>query len=70
MKVYKLTEEQKNILIGLETSQGNIYNPILDADDNWFISGQEVEQTTDINLNWVHSLPEINYNPKPSPIHG
>lgn len=44
---------------------GMCYNPILDADDNWIISEEEVQQTTNPVFMWVYDLPQIPYNPKP-----
>jgi hypothetical protein len=61
MKVYKLTEEQKNLLVGVKTSSGNFYNPIKDVNNNWVISKEEVYQTSSQELNWVHELPNITY---------
>jgi hypothetical protein len=38
----------------------NYFNPIKDADGNWIISTQEVEQCS---IDWVKALPLIEYNP-------
>lgn len=60
MKVYLLTEEQAALLIGLEFIPDNYFNPIKDANNNFIISIQEVEQCS---IEWVKELPLIEYNP-------
>lgn len=61
-KVYKLTIEQKDQLIGQTWDGVQYFNPTLDADGNWFISYEEYFNcTTDVMINW--NLPEIDYNP-------
>jgi hypothetical protein len=56
--VAKLTQEQANKLKGLEFIDGNIFNPILDADGNYIISLEEVNQC---DIEWVKLLPLIEY---------
>ena len=63
MNVYKLTTEQKNALIGQTYDGVQYFNPTLDADGNWFISIEEVNQCTNQLFQWVKDLPAINYNP-------
>lgn len=60
IQVYHLTEEQAEMLIGVEFMPDNCFNPILDADGNYVISIEEVEQTL---IEWVKSLPLIEYKP-------
>ena len=60
MIVYQLTQEQADSLIGVEFVPDNYFNPIQDADDNWIITEQEVSQCS---IDWVKSLPQIEYNP-------
>lgn len=60
MKVYLLTEEQAQLLIGVEFIPDNYFNPIKDANNNFIISTQEVEQCS---IEWVKELPLIEYNP-------
>ena len=60
IEVYLLTQEQADSLIGVEFVPDNIFNPIQDADGNWIISKEEVNQTT---IEWVKELPQIEYNP-------
>lgn len=56
-----LTEEQKDILIGIELCQDNFFNPIQDADGNWVISEEEVTACDNENFYWVKELPIIEY---------
>jgi len=63
MNVYKLTEEQKDQLVG-QTWNGTAYfNPTLDANGNWFISNEEVNGCEKQEFAWVKELAEIDYNP-------
>jgi len=40
------------------------FNSTLDADGNWFISNEEVAQTTNEEFtSWINDLTEIDYNP-------
>ena len=63
--VYKLTEEQKDQLVGQTWDGVQFFNPTLDADGNWFISVEEVNGCTHENgaFEWIHELPLIPYNP-------
>ncbi len=65
MNVYKLTEVQKDQLIGQTWDGEQFFMPILDADGNWFISVEEVNGCTHINgaFEWIHDLPQIPHNP-------
>jgi hypothetical protein len=60
MTVALLTPEQAEQLTGLEFAPDNFFNPIQDADGNWIISIEEVEQTS---IDWVKELPRIEYKP-------
>lgn len=62
-----LTEVQKNELVGVYYSPDSIYNPIQDIDDNWVISVEEIQQTTNPDTMWVKDLELIVYKPKPTP---
>jgi hypothetical protein len=59
-EVYLLTPEQAQSLIGIEFMSDNYFNPIQDADGNWFITEEEVSQTS---IEWVKNLPTIEYKP-------
>ena len=65
MNVYKLTTEQKELLIGQKWDGEQYFNPVLDVDGNWFISIKEVNGCTHENgaFEWIHDLPLIPYNP-------
>jgi hypothetical protein len=64
MKVRLLTIEQKDLLVGQTYDGIQFFNPTLDADGNWFISNEEVNQCTHQGVTeWVHDLPEIDHNP-------
>ena len=60
MTVAQLTTEQAEQLKGIEFAPDNYFNPIQDADGNFIISLEEVEQTT---IDWVKTLPRIEYKP-------
>ena len=63
MEVYKLTEEQKNNLMGQSFDGEQLFNPTLDADGNWFISIEEITYCTKEEFLWVKDLPTIEHNP-------
>jgi hypothetical protein len=58
MQVAKLTKKQAEQLKGVEFVKDNFFNPVLDADGNYIISLEEVEQC---DIEWVKSLPLIEY---------
>ena len=58
MQVHQLTYEEAQSLIGIQFMPDNYFNPIMDADGNWIISIEEVEQCS---IEWVKALPLINY---------
>ena len=62
-----LTINQKDQLVGIEYSADSYYNPIQDTNDNWIISVQEMQNTTNPNTLWVKDLDLITYEPKPTP---
>jgi len=59
--VYKLTEEQKDQLVGQTWDGVQYFNPTQDADGNWFISVEEVSGCTHENL-YVVWKPNIPHN--------
>lgn len=61
-----LTEIQKNELVGQWYADDSYFNPIQDADDNWVISVEEINQCINPDVMWVKDLPLIPYNPKQS----
>jgi hypothetical protein len=60
IQVALLTTEEANQLKGAEIVKDNYFNPIQDANDNWIISLEEVEQST---IEWLKDLPIIDYQP-------
>jgi len=64
MIVRKITIEQKDLLIGQTWDGVQYFNPTLDADNNWFISNEEVNGCTYEGVSeWIHELEEIDHNP-------
>ena len=64
MKVRQLTAEQKELLVGQTYDGVQFFNPTLDANGNWFISNEEVDNCNHQGVNeWIHDLPEIDHNP-------
>ena len=67
MEVGLLTVEQKDQIIGQWFAPDSYFNPIQDADDNWIISQEEMNQCVNPDFLWVKDLPLIEYKPKPAP---
>jgi hypothetical protein len=64
MKVRQLTEIQKDLIIGQTYDGTQFFNPIQDADGNWIISNEEVNQCQNQEFtSWINNLPEIDFNP-------
>lgn len=62
-----LTEIEKDSLIGQQYAEDSYFNPILDLNDNWVISTEEMDFCTNEEYMWVKDLPLIDYEPKPFP---
>ena len=62
-----LTIEDKDNVVGQWYMADSYFNPIQDADDNWVISVEEINQCVNPDFMWVKDLVLIVYNPKPSP---
>ena len=60
-----LTIEQKDLLVGQWYAPDSYYNPIQDASNNWIISVEEMQNTTNPDTMWVKDLELITYEPKP-----
>ena len=60
IQVALLTEQQADSLRGVEVVPDNYFNPIQDANGNWIISLEEVEQCS---IDWVKDLELIEYEP-------
>lgn len=61
-----LTTEQRNLLYGKSFNYSSKFNPIQDADGNWIISEEEVEQNIYAKYDWIAQLPVIEYKPNNS----
>lgn len=59
-----LTELQKDELVGQWYAPDSYFNPIEDADNNWIISQEEINQCINPDFIWVKDLPLIEYKPK------
>ena len=62
-----LTDFEHSILVGETYAPDSYFNPIQDADNNWVISVEEINQCVNPDYLWVKDLVLIVYNPKPSP---
>lgn len=58
-----LTSEQKDSLVGQLYAPDSYFNPIQDANGNWIISLEEVDQCTEPDFLWVKQLPLIDFVP-------
>jgi hypothetical protein len=67
MILYKLTLEQKDLLIGQHFAPSSSFNPVQDVNGDWFISEQEVSGCVNPDFQWVKTLPSMEYTPPPSP---
>jgi len=65
MNVGLLTLAQKDEITGQMFAPDSYFYPIQDLDDNWIISIEEMEQCCNPILDWVKTLPIIEYKPKP-----
>jgi hypothetical protein len=59
-----LTIEQYEQIVGQMYAPDSYFNPILDADNKYIISIQEIEFCTVEEFQWVKQLPLIEYKPK------
>jgi hypothetical protein len=62
-----LTLEQKDQLVGQWYDSDSYFNPLLDLNDNWIISVEEIDQCVNPEFMWVKELPLVPYEPKPTP---
>ncbi len=61
MKVGLLTEQQKDLLIEAYYERSSLFNPIQDADENWIISLEEINNCINEKYMWVKELPLIEF---------
>ena len=76
MKLAQLTQEEKSIYVGLLTEvqkdelvgqlfdEDSYFNPIQDANDNWIISIEEIENNVNPSFDWLQELEMIIFVPK------
>ena len=76
MKIAQLTQEEKTIYVGLLTElqkdelvgqlfdDDSYFNPIQDANDNWIISIEEIENNVNPIFDWLKELEMIIFVPK------
>ena len=60
---YKLSTEEKNLLVGQSFSSDQYFNPVPNIDDVYFIFEGEVEGCTNEEFMWVKELPSAEYVP-------
>lgn len=63
IQVAKITEEQKDIIAGMQYNTGMYFNPIEDMEGNWILSLEEVNACNVTAFVWVKSLPLIEFIP-------
>lgn len=60
---YKLTIEQKDMLVGNEYRPNNYFNTVQDINGDWFIFNREVDKCCIDEFAWVKDLPTYEYVP-------
>ena len=80
MKIAQLTQEEKSIYVGLLSieqkdllvgqlfDEDSFFNPILDGNNNWIISIEEIEQNQNPSFGWLQNLEMIIFVPKVNPL--
>jgi len=63
--MYRLTIEQKELLIGVLYDGVQFFNPVKDINGDWFISEVEVFGCTDTEYYWIRRLAWSEYVPNP-----
>lgn len=61
--MYKLTIEQKDLLLGQFYAPSSLFNPVMDQNGDWFISSQEINGCVYSEFDWVKNLPQMEYTP-------
>lgn len=61
IKVFYLTKEEADLLVGQTFAPDSYFNPIEDFYGNWIISNEEVTQCVNENFMWVKNLPQIDF---------
>jgi hypothetical protein len=69
MKVVLLTEPEKDSLVGQLVQPNWYFNPVLDCNNNWIISEEEVQNSIYPEHEWIKSMPLIDWcEPERPPI--
>ena len=64
MQVVKIpTIELKDLLIGQTWDGVTFFNPTKDANNNWFVSQEEVNGCDKLEFQWLKSCELIEHNP-------
>ena len=63
MQVVNITEQQKDLLTGQTWNDTAFFNPILDAENQWFVSIEEVNGCNKPEFQWLKDCELIEYNP-------
>lgn len=66
-KVYLLNAIEKKNIEGKKVQEDWYFNPIIDCDNNWIISKQEVENSIYPENDWIKLLPIIEWCPVDGP---
>lgn len=61
--MHLLTEDQKDSLIGKTFAPKSYFSPIKDANGNWAISPEEVNQCHNPDFAWIKDLPTFQFEP-------
>jgi hypothetical protein len=56
-----VTVEQKDTLVGQKYNSVSYWNPVLDCNDDWIISEEEINQNIYPQFDWTQSLPLIDW---------
>ena len=63
MQVVKITQEQKDLLVGQTWDGVTFFNPTIDADGQYFVSQEEVNGCNKPAFQWLKSCELIEHNP-------
>lgn len=65
--MYKLTLQQKELLVGKMFADDSYFAPTQDINGDWFISKEEIDQCVVEEFLWVKDLEESGFIPKEVP---
>lgn len=66
-QVARITEIQKDSLVGQKYNTVSYWNPVLDCDDYWVISEEEIQQNIYSEFDWTGTLPLTDWCSPPYP---